>query len=246
MIKVLVNGINGKMGSEVVKLIKQHSNMHLLGGLDKNAMYNLPYPVYNELNNIFELPNVIIDFSTPEATIGILDFAVSKNIALVIATTGFTEEQQNKIVEASKHIAIFQSANMSYEITLMKDIVGNISQKLPNAEIEIVETHHDRKVDSPSGTALALADAIQEANDNKYFYELNRMQKHEKRNPNEIGFSSIRGGNIIGEHSVIFFSEDECFEVKHTAYSRSIFAEGALKAAEFIVKQPIGYYSTMT
>ena len=169
MIKVLINGINGKMGSEVAKLIKQHPNMHLMGGLDKNAMYNLAYPVYNDFNNIFELPNVIIDFSTPEATIGILDFAISKNIALVIATTGFTEEQQAKILNASKHIAVFQSANMSYEIALMKDIVSSLSQKLPNSEIEIVETHHDRKVDSPSGTALALANAIQEANDNKYF-----------------------------------------------------------------------------
>lgn len=245
MIKVLINGINGKMGSEVAKLIKQHPNMHLMGGLDKNAMYNLAYPVYNDFNNIFELPNVIIDFSTPEATIGILDFAISKNIALVIATTGFTEEQQAKILEASKYIAVFQSANMSYEIALMKDIVSNLSQKLQNSEIEIVETHHDRKVDSPSGTALALANAIQEANNNKYFYEFNRMQKHEKRNPNEIGFSSIRGGNIVGEHSVMFFNDNECLEVKHTAYSRSIFAEGALKAAEFIVKQPTGYYNNI-
>lgn len=243
MIKVLVNGINGKMGSEVAKLIKQHSNMHLLGGLDKNAMYNLAYPVYNDFNNIFELPDVIIDFSTPEATIGILDFAVSKNIALVIATTGFTQKQQSKILDASKHIAIFQSANMSYEITLMKDIISNLSQKLPTSEIEIIETHHDRKVDSPSGTALDLANAIQKANDNKYFFELNRFQKHEKRNPNEIGFSSIRGGNIVGEHSVMFFNENECFEVKHTAYSRSIFVEGAFKAAEFIIKQPSGYYT---
>ncbi len=245
MIKVLVNGINGKMGSEVAKLINLHPNMHLLGGLNRKCMHNLSYPIYNDFNNIFELPNVIIDFSTPEATIGILDFAILKNIALVIATTGFTKEQQTKILDASKHIAIFQSANMSYEIALMKDIVSNLSQKLPNSEIEIVETHHNRKVDSPSGTALALANAIQEANDNKYYYEFNRMQKHEKRNPNEIGFSSIRGGNIVGEHSVIFFNDNECFEVRHTAYSRSIFAEGALKAAEFIVKQPAGYYNNI-
>ncbi len=242
MIKVLINGVNGKMGNEVAKLVKQHSNMHLLGGFDRSVIHNLNFPVYNDFNNIFELPNVIIDFSAPEATMKLLDFALSKKIALVIATTGFSKEQQDRILKASEHIAIFQSANMSYEITLMKDIVSSLSQKLPNTEIEIVETHHDRKVDSPSGTALALANAIQEVNDNKYFYELNRMQKHEKRSPNEIGFSSIRGGNIVGEHSVIFFSENECLEIKHTAYSRSIFAEGALKAAEFIVKQPIGYY----
>ena len=134
---------------------------------------------------------------------------------------------------------------MSYEISLMKDIVSNLSQKLPNSEIEIIETHHSEKTDSPSGTALSIADAIQSANNNKYFYKFDRMQKHEKRNPNEIGFSSIRGGNIIGEHSVMFFNENECLEIKHTAYSRSIFAEGALKAAEFIVKQSSGYYVSL-
>lgn len=243
MIKVLINGVNGKMGNEVAKLVKQHTNMHLLGGFDRTIMHNFSYPIYNDFNNIFELPDVVIDFSAPESTMNLLEFALNKKISLVIATTGFTQEQQNKILDASKYIAIFQSSNMSYEITLMKEIVSSLSTKLSDTEIEIVETHHDEKLDSPSGTALALADAIQAANNNKYFYELNRMQKHEKREENEIGFSSIRGGNIVGEHSVIFFNENECLEVKHTAYSRSIFAEGALKAAEFIIKQPVGYYT---
>lgn len=242
MIKVLINGINGKMGKEVANQIKKHLNMYLLGGFDRNILHNLGFPVYNDFNNIFELPDVVVDFSAPESTINLLNFATNKKIALVIATTGFDEDQQNRIIEASKQIPIYQSSNMSYEITLMKDIVSSLSQKLPNSEIEIIETHHDKKVDSPSGTALELANAIQKANNNKYFYELNRLQKHEKRNPNEIGFSSIRGGNIIGKHSVIFFNENESFEVKHTAYSRSIFAEGALKAVEFIVSQPAGYY----
>lgn len=245
MIKILINGVNGKMGTEVAKQIKKHTNMYLLGGFDRHIIHNLGFPVYNDFNNIFELPNVVIDFSAPESTINFLNFAKSKKIALVIATTGFNQEQKDQILEASDEIPIFLSANMSYEISLMKDIVSNLSQKLPNSEIEIIETHHSEKTDSPSGTALSIADAIQSANNNKYFYKLDRMQKHEKRNPNEIGFSSIRGGNIIGEHSVMFFNENECLEIKHTAYSRSIFAEGALKAAEFIVKQSSGYYVSL-
>ena len=245
MIKILINGINGKMGTEVAKQIKKHPNMYLLGGFDRHIIHNLGFPVYNDFNNIFELPNVVIDFSAPESTINFLNFAKSKKIALVIAKTGFNQEQKDQILEASDEIPIFLSANMSYEIFLMKDIVSNLSQKLPNSEIEIIETHHSEKTDSPSGTALSIADAIQSANNNKYFYKFDRMQKHEKRNPNEIGFSSIRGGNIIGEHSVMFFNENECLEIKHTAYSRSIFAEGALKAAEFIVKQSSGYYVSL-
>lgn len=245
MIKILINGVNGKMGTEVAKQIKKHTNMYLLGEFDRHIIHNLGFPVYNDFNNIFELPNVVIDFSAPESTINFLNFAKSKKIALVIATTGFNQEQKDQILEASDEIPIFLSANMSYEIFLMKDIVSNLSQKLPNSEIEIIETHHSEKTDSPSGTALSIADAIQSANNNKYFYKLDRMQKHEKRNPNEIGFSSIRGGNIIGEHSVMFFNENECLEIKHTAYSRSIFAEGALKAAEFIVKQSSGYYVSL-
>lgn len=245
MIKVFINGINGKMGSLVAKLVMSKPNMHLLGGFDIHVSHNLPYTVYNNFDDIFETPDVIIDFSSPESTMNILKFATLKAIPIVIATTGFNNEQKNKILESSSLIPIFQSANMSYEISLMKKIVTQLSQNLENAEIEIVETHHGRKKDSPSGTALMFADSIQNANNNKYHYELNRMQKCKKRDLNEIGFSSIRGGNIVGEHSVIFFKENETIEIKHTAYSRSIFAEGSLKAAEFLIKQPAGYYDTL-
>lgn len=132
---------------------------------------------------------------------------------------------------------------MSYEVTLINHIIAELSQKLPEAEIEIVETHHDQKKDSPSGTALMLANSINKANNGAYSYEFNRMQKSEKRNPKEIGFSSIRGGNIVGEHSVLFFSPNETLEIKHTAHSRSIFAEGSIQAAEFLVKQEAGLYT---
>ena len=222
MIKVLINGICGKMGTEVAKLVLKENNMELI-------------------NSLVDFPHVVIDFSSPEATISILPYCISHSIAMVIATTGFTNEQQNIITDASKQIPIFQSSNMSYEITLVSQIISMLSQKLPEADIEIVETHHNQKKDSPSGTALLLADSIN--TNGTYTYELNRSQKREKRKPKEIGFSSIRGGNIVGEHSVFFFSPNETLEIKHTAHSRTVFAEGAIKAAKFLVNQKAGYYT---
>ena len=150
MIKVLINGINGKMGSEVAKLVQNNPSMHLLGGFDRHILHNLPYKVFNNFDDIFEKPDVIIDFSTPESTINLLPFALAEKIPLVIATTGFSQEQKEKILEATKEIPIFQSANMSYEISLMSELGVQLSQELPDAEIEIVETHHNRKKDAPS------------------------------------------------------------------------------------------------
>lgn len=226
MIKVLINGISGKMGSEVAKLVLKEEGMDLIGG---------------DINSILELPNIIIDFSAPEATLSLLPYCISHAIPIVIATTGFKEEQQNKIIDASMQIPIFQSSNMSYEITLISQILAKLSEKLPEADIEIVEKHHNQKKDSPSGTALLLANSIN--TNGSYIYQFNRAQKREKRNPKEIGFSSIRGGNIVGEHSILFFSPNETLEIKHTAHSRTVFAEGAIKAAKFLVDQGIGYYT---
>lgn len=237
MIKVLINGINGQMGTEVSHLVLENTQMHLLGGLDSKVSHNLPYRIYTDIESIFEKPDVIIDFSVPEATINLLPYCIQNNVSIVIATTGFSKEQQEKILDASSKIAIFQSANMSYEITLISDIIAKLSKKLQDAEIEIVETHHNQKKDAPSGTALLLADSINKANNMNYSYEFNRMQKTSKRDSKEIGFSSIRGGNIVGEHSVMFFTPNETVEIKHTAYSRSIFAEGAIKAALFLADQ---------
>ena len=242
MLKILVNGINGKMGTEVAKLIMQNKTLHLLGGLDKYISHNLPYRVFDNINDIIEKPNAIIDFSIPDATISILPFAIQNKIPIVIATTGFSSTQQNEIINASKYIPIFQSSNMSYEIAIMSKIIAKLSKDLPDSEIEIVETHHNRKKDAPSGTALMLADSINKENNNIYSYNFNRFENIEKRKPNEIGFSSIRGGNIVGEHSVLFFNENETLEIKHIAYSRTIFAKGAIEAAKFLVKQENGIY----
>lgn len=243
MIKVLINGCNGKMGQEVLNAINNNDNFEVLNGVDIKENHDYIFPVYTNTDEIKEKPDVIIDFSVPVATMKILEYAKENNVPIVIATTGLSEEEKQKIKEYSKTIPIFQSANMSYDINLMKKVVAEVAKNLNQTDIEIVETHHNRKIDSPSGTALLLADSINNALDNKMEYNFNRFQNREKRKKNEIGFSSIRGGNIVGEHTVIFFGENESFEITHKAYSRGVFAEGALKGAEYIVGKENGYYS---
>ena len=244
MIKVLINGCNGKMGQEVAKIVNSDEDLVLACGVDKENTGEYNFPVYTTCNEIAEDVDVIIDFSIPVATMNILKYAVEKKIAIVIATTGLNEEQEAEVREASKVIPVFKSANMSFDINLMCRIAASLAKQLSNNDIEIVETHHNRKIDAPSGTAMLLADSINKALDNSMSYEFNRHDKHEKRSKNEIGISSIRGGNIVGEHSVIFFSENESFEIKHTSYSRSVFADGAVKAAKFIVNSKFenGFY----
>lgn len=243
MIKVLINGCNGKMGQEVIKAIHDNEKFTVLNGVDKEENPDYIFPVYTNAEDIKEKPDVIVDFSIPVATMQILEYAKNNKIPIVIATTGLTEEQKQKIKEYSKAIPIFQSANMSYDINLMKRIVAEVAKNLCGTDIEIIETHHNRKIDAPSGTALLLADSINEALGNSMEYNFNRFQNREKRKKNEIGFSSIRGGNIVGEHTVCFFGENDCLEITHKAYSRGLFAEGALKGAEYIVGKESGYYT---
>ena len=243
MIKVLINGCNGKMGQEVIKAIHDNEKFTVLNGVDKEENPDYIFPVYTNINDIKEKPDVIVDFSIPVATMQILEYAKSNKVPIVIATTGLSEEQKQKIKEYSKAIPIFQSANMSYDINLMKRIVAEVAKNLIGTDIEIIETHHNRKVDAPSGTALLLAESINEALGNSMEYNFNRFQNREKRKKNEIGFSSIRGGNIVGEHTVCFFGENDCLEITHKAYSRGLFAEGALKGAEYIIGKENGYYT---
>ena len=243
MLEVMVNGCYGKMGQIVCDLIEQNENLVLKCGFDKNITGEFAFPVYDKIENIVEKPDVIIDFSISFFTLTILQYAVSNHVPIVIATTGFTNEEELIIKEASKKIPIFKSANMSYDIMIMKKLVQWLAPLLKNTDIEITETHHNRKIDSPSGTAQMLADSINKSLGNSLYYEYNRHDKHEKRNKNEIGINSIRGGNIVGEHTVQFFGEYETFEIKHTSYSRNLFAEGALKAADFIVTKSNGLYN---
>ena len=243
MLNVFVNGCNGKMGNVVCELIEESENMQIIGGFDKVSYSDSKFPIFTEVEKINVKPDVIIDFSLPIATLTILVYAKTNKIPIVIATTGFTEEENKIIEEASQIIPIFKSANMSFDIMIMKKIVSWLAPLLKNTDIEIIEAHHNRKVDSPSGTAQMLADSINESLGNTLHCEYNRHDKHEKRDKNEIGMSSIRGGNIVGEHSVQFIGNFETFEIKHTSYSRNVSAEGALRAAEFIVNKQHGMYA---
>lgn len=243
MIEVMVNGCNGKMGQIVCELVDKNENLILTGGIDREDIGLMTYPVYTDVKSIEKKPDVIIDFSVPVATFKMLEYAKENNIAVVIATTGFSKEEEERIKEYSKLIPIFKSANMSFDVNMMKHLVKQIAPKLKDTDIEIIETHHNRKIDSPSGTAQMLADTINEALDNEYYCEYNRHDKKEKRDKKEIGMSSVRGGNIVGEHIIQFYGEFETFEIKHTSYSRNVFAEGAIKAAEFIVSKENGLYN---
>ncbi len=243
MLEVLVNGCNGKMGQVVCDLVEKDEDLLLKCGFDKENTGEFAFPVYTNIDEITEKPDVIIDFSIPVATFNILEYAKKNKVPVVIATTGFTEEQENLIKEYSKDFPIFKSANMSYDINIMKRIVMELAPLLKGTDIEITEVHHNRKIDSPSGTAQMLADAINSSLGNTYHCEYNRHDKREKRDKKEIGMSSIRGGNIVGEHTVQFFGEYETFEIKHTSYSRNVFAEGAIKAAKFISNKESGFYN---
>ena len=243
MIKVLVNGCNGKMGQEVAESVRKTENMEVCCGVDRIDGGDNFFPVYTNVNDIDRKPDIIIDFSVPQATFSILEYARDNKIPIVIATTGFSEEELNKIKEYSKEIPIFQSYNMSYSINVMRKVVAELAKLFGDSDIEIVDVHHRRKVDSPSGTALMLANSINEALDNSMIYEYNRHSKREKRNEKEIGIHSIRGGTEAGKHTVMFLGENESFEVTHNVTSRSIFADGAVKAAKFLINQESGFYN---
>lgn len=232
MIKVLINGIDGKMGQVLLKQIQASENFECIGGADKDK----------NIYDVVSLPDVIIDFSVPTASLSMLKYAEEKNIPVVIATTGFSDEQIKVIEDYSKKLPIFKSANMSYETNLMISLVSKVAKELVNSDIEIVDVHHNRKVDSPSGTALMIADNINKALDNSMHYEFDRHSKRAPRDKKEIGIHSLRGGTEVGKHSVFFFGDNESLEISHTVTSRCVFANGALKAAEFIIGKSNGLY----
>lgn len=228
-IKTIVWGYSGHMGNIVCELIKSNPKFEYIGGFDKDT-YN-----YTHTNT-----DVIIDFSSPEGTMEMLKMAIEHKIPAVIATTGLTDEQEQKIIEASKTIPIFKSANMSFEVALLNNVLKTLASKLEDNDIEIVETHHNRKTDCPSGTAKLFANTLNSVYDNSRNIVYGREGK---RNKNEIGISSLRGGNIVGEHTIKFFGNFETLEITHTAHSRELFASGSLKAAEFIINQKPGLYN---
>lgn len=234
MINVLIYGYSGALGQVVEKLVMQDENFNICAKI-------------NSKSNIFDCDttlDVIIDCSTAKAMPNLLDYAKKNNVPVVLCTTGLDLDTENMIAESSKSIAIFKSANMSLGINLISGILKQISPTLKNAgfDIEILEKHHNKKIDAPSGTAMMLADTINESLDNTLEYTYDRSEQRNKRKESEIGFSSIRGGTIVGEHTVIFAGNGEVIEIKHSALSKELFAVGAINAAKFIVGKNAGIY----
>nr|WP_296964743.1 4-hydroxy-tetrahydrodipicolinate reductase [uncultured Mediterraneibacter sp.] len=244
MVKILMHGCNGKMGRMITEIVKNEEDAVIAAGVDKFTGIPNDYPVFEEIAQCDVDVDVVIDFSNAGAVDELLDYCVEKNLPVVLCTTGLSDEQLKKVEECSEKIAVLKSANMSMGINLLLKLLKDAAKVLAPAgyDIELVEKHHNQKLDAPSGTALALADSINEAMGNEYEYVYDRSQVRKKRDTKEIGISAVRAGTIVGEHEVIFAGTDEVIEFKHTAYSRSVFAKGAVEAGKFLAGQPAGMY----
>lgn len=244
MTKILLRGCNGKMGQVVTSIAEQDLETEIVAGIDLNTEQKNSYPVYKTISECPIKADVIIDFSSPSELEELLETAKKQALPIVLCTTGLNEEQIISIEDASKEIAILRSANMSFGVNVLMKLVQEAAKKLTEAgfDIEVIERHHNQKVDAPSGTALAIADAINETLDNQYHYVYDRSKERHKREKNEIGISAIRGGTIVGEHTILFAGRDEVIELKHTAYSKEIFANGAVQAAKFLSGKKSGMY----
>lgn len=244
MIKVMMHGCNGAMGQVISGIIEESESAVMAAGIDFKDDGHNPYPVFKNLEDCNVDVDVIIDFSSSKATDRLLSYVAEKQIPLVLCTTGLSEEQLKKVEETSKKTAILRSANMSLGVNVLLKLVNTAAKVLADADfdIDIVEKHHKLKVDAPSGTALALADAVNEALHNEYEYVYDRSQRRIRRPKKEIGISAVRGGTIVGQHDVIFAGQDEVIEFHHTAYSKAIFGKGAVSAAIYLAGNPAGMY----
>ena len=228
----------------ITEIVKNEEDAVIAAGVDKFTGIPNDYPVFEEIAQCDVDVDVVIDFSNAGAVDELLDYCVKKSLPVVLCTTGLSDEQLKKVDECSEKIAVLKSANMSMGINLLLKLLKDAAKVLAPAgyDIELVEKHHNQKLDAPSGTALALADSINEAMGNEYEYVYDRSQVRKKRDAKEIGISAVRAGTIVGEHEVIFAGTDEVIEFKHTAYSRSVFAKGAVEAGKFLAGQPAGMY----
>lgn len=244
MVEAILHGCGGAMGRVITELAASDSEIKIVAGVDKNPVQVGEYPVYGSLS---ECPkaDVVIDFSTAKAVDGLLAYCEETKTAVVLCTTGLSDEQLLNVKKLGETAAVLRSANMSVGINLLFKVLKEVAPTLAAAgfDIEIVEKHHNRKIDAPSGTAIALADAINESMDNAYHYKYDRHSTREKREKTEIGIQAVRGGTIVGEHDVIFAGQDEVITFQHTAYSRAIFANGAIQAAKFLKGKGPGMYS---
>ena len=239
-----MHGCNGKMGRMITEIVKNDVNAVITAGVDAYTEVQNDYPVFDSIEKCDVDADVIVDFSNSAAVDKLLDYCVEKQMPVVLCTTGLSEEQLEKVKKASEKTAVLKSANMSMGINLLLKLLAEAAKVLAPAgyDIELVEKHHNQKLDAPSGTALALADSINGALGEKYIYVYDRSQVRQKRDSREIGISAVRGGTIVGEHEVLFAGTDEVIEFKHTAYSRSVFAKGAVEAAKFLAGQKPGMY----
>ena len=244
MVKIIMHGCNGHMGQVISGIEEKDPDAEIVAGIDIADQGKNSYPVFTDIDACQVEADAIIDFSSAKATDKLLEYSAARQIPVVLCSTGLSQEQLAKVEETSRKVAVLKSANMSLGINTLLKLVQDAAKVLAAAgfDMEIVEKHHRLKLDAPSGTALALADSINEAMDNQYHYVYDRSQKREKRDDKEIGISAVRGGTIVGEHEIIFAGQDEVIEFKHTAYSKAIFGKGAVEAAKFLAGKPAGRY----
>ena len=244
MTRVIMHGCNGKMGQTITGLIAEDPEIEIVAGVDPSNHIQNPYPVFKTIAECDVEADAVIDFAATQAIDGLIDYCVEKQVPVVGCTTGLSEEQIQKLQEASKKVAVLRSANMSLGINMLLKVLKEAAGVLAPAgfDIEIVEKHHNLKVDAPSGTALALADSINEEFDQAYTYVYDRSQVREKRDSKEIGISAVRGGTIVGDHDVIFAGADEVITFSHRAYSKAVFGKGAIQAAKFLAGKGPGFY----
>ena len=244
MVGVILHGCNGRMGQMLSELISKDEEMTVVAGIEPSGEAKNDYPVYKSFDELKETADVIIDFSTASAIDSLLDYCEKTHTPLVLCSTGLSEAQLDRVERLAKVSAVLVSANMSLGINVLLKLLKNVTKTLyeNGFDIEIVEKHHNQKLDAPSGTALALADVMKDELDD-ISYNLDRTKVRKKRERNEIGISAVRGGTIVGEHEVIFAGTDEVIEIKHTAYSRAIFAKGAMSAAKFLKGKSAGKYN---
>lgn len=240
----MMHGCNGKMGQVISRIVKEDSEAEIVAGVDSYTGIANDYPVFDSIEKCDVAVDAVIDFSNAAAVDGLLDYCVERKIPVVLCTTGLSKEQLEKVEEASRQIAVLKSANMSLGVNMLLKLLKDAAKVLAPAgfDMEIVEKHHNQKVDAPSGTALAMADSINEAMGGEYVYNYDRSQVRKKRDKKEIGIAAVRGGTIVGEHEVIFAGEDEVIEFKHTAHSKAVFGKGAVEAGKFLKGREAGLY----
>ena len=245
MIRAIMHGCNGAMGQVISGLVENDEEISIVAGIDIADNKKNPYPVFASLQECDVEADVVIDFSNAKAVDAMLEACAAKKLPVVVCTTGLSEAQVAEVEETAKKTAVLRSANMSLGINVLLKLLKEAAQVLAPAgfDIEILEKHHNQKVDAPSGTALALADSINEAMDHAYHYKYDRTAERVKRDKMEIGIQAIRGGSIVGEHDVYFAGKDEVITFSHTAYSKTIFAKGAIQAAKFLAGKQPGLYT---